>query len=762
MNTKVMGAAVAAALVTLSLSADVVRDGKNITVTGKGSVPVDEAELQVAVESGATAEIQAGGNPVTVHSDGGAVVLDGGTWTNKVVFWLDAAAPESLRYEYVNDDPTQAQTKTTVGGKAYPNINRWYDRRGRDQKYYGLETRGLAYASDKTFPSVMPYVATNEVTGLPYISFGTYGQYARRMSFYATDDGKDDTDTTKQAVFVNYKFAAIVFGSQQGGGQTLIYNLARGGITDCTTVLTEDAPIFDAVRPTWVDGESVDPTVTGFNGDWQVVSYSLLTSVGYGVRGLCNDRGNSWMGGGNYCEIILLESDPTVAERQAIERYLAQKWGTAAPKHEALDNEVRLFGTGSATVSAGAFKLGGEFEGTVSVAADAALTLTDTALAPTNPAPFATGETRDLWYDSERIDSIQLYGDAAAHRVGFLYNLLAPQPFSRLEPDVMYGSSRTPTYYEEARGFGPVRRWLVHHVVDGSVGCTLRLEGKDSMDGKTFGFKTGFMVLDTSLGGGTPFLANNLSGDGKYINTRSYASNPVFSVNAGSHDFVKNATACLNGISIEPTARAYNGRPEVLSCSFSEEFPLRCIGFYSNTSDSFRLIHGESIFYARTLTAAEYRDTEAYLMKKWLGITPAGYGDPSAMTIAGAGSVTLAARAERPAFATDFTGTVNVPGTLEVGFAEIGGVLQVKSPVLVPNGSVVLPDKLVVKLDLDGLRRVKGGTYALIDAAAWTGGTTIELDTGNLGRWSGQYELVRTGNRLDLVCTDPGLMLILR
>ncbi|MBQ3343694.1 MAG: hypothetical protein IJG84_17465 [Kiritimatiellae bacterium] len=755
--------AVAIGLVALTAHGDVVVSGKNITVTGADNVvSVTEAEQQFDIQEGASATMSKGEYPAVVHVDNSAITLTSSSWKDDVVLWLDASATNSLCYERINDDPAGDVKRVSFNDKSYPTINRWYDCRGNDQPYYAMNNRGLAYADDKTFKSVMPFVATNEVSGMPYVSFGNSAQFSRRITFYSSSDSKADTDPSKPSASVSCKFAFVVFGSQQGGGYSVLHRLARGGLVDGATTPTAAYPIFSENRTTYVDGVQVDPTQTGLNGEWQTIAFG---GTAMSLQGLCMDIFSNYFGGGNYCEIILMSRVPTEGERGDIESYLAAKWGTAKPP--ATDREIRLFGTGSVAVSDGDFAIGGTFTGSLAVASGASVVLTDVKDAPGSPAAFDTevesGKDAGIWYDTDMANTISRYSSRVSS-VGYHYNL-RESPFDNTQTYCLYGSSRTPKHEADVHGFGPLRTWFTYDYSFAESGCTLRLGAAETASGQVFDFKTGFMVLDTSAGGGTPFLGKSINASNDYLLRRVYSSTAVFNPGTSCPEFVKEAGVRLNGVSgAKPTQRKFNYRPEVLSVSFSEAFPLRCFGAYENTSADNMLIHGESLFYKRALSETERDDTEAYLMNKWLGLTPKGYGNPSGVIVSGSGTVALASRCEHPVFDIGFSGTVVLSDV--IGFVvstNASGETVVSDAMNVPSATIEAPAVVTVKIDMGELDSPRPDDYVLISADALPRSTTFVMDASSLSeKAAARLELVVIDDMLKLRASKPGLTIILR
>ena len=153
--------------------------------------------------------------------------------------------------------------------------------------------------------------------------------------------------------------AVMVFGSQNGGGRGLVggysgngrwtcnnsTNPACGGIYPRSGTGTDYSltnTIFSSYRDTWVDGAQVDPTNTAPNGSWQIISFNGKGSY---FRAIGNGADHTYSGGQNYGEILVFTNAAlTAVQRQAVENYLAMKWG--------LTNAFPVKGT--VTVAAGA------------------------------------------------------------------------------------------------------------------------------------------------------------------------------------------------------------------------------------------------------------------------------------------------------------------------------------------------------------------------------------------------------------------------
>ena len=270
-------------------------------------------------------------------------------WRSKVKHWFDAADTNS--YVMFTAEPPSGRT-TQVGNDSdgyYDTIVGWKDTVKGTNDVFCYNTRmwrNGKQPKENFVLQVLPYIVPNGLNGLNYISFGLAGGTctegwgldtssgsinSRRLPFW-----KGEADGAIKAVGTPTnsicKFAIMVYGSQQGGGWSLL-----GTPTDSTGRLTRESTLNDpwigSNAPNYdltVDGESVDPATDKPNGSWQIVSIDMTrkatTVNSFGAQTARGEDATA-AGGQNYAEVILFENAPTEAERKACERYLAKKWG---------------------------------------------------------------------------------------------------------------------------------------------------------------------------------------------------------------------------------------------------------------------------------------------------------------------------------------------------------------------------------------------------------------------------------------------------
>ena len=784
MNGKATMPAVALAVVSavFSAGADALeQNGRNIVVRGAANVTVTNVEFQVDIASGGNASIDPA-YPVTVRAQaGGSVTLHGDAWQDKVGLWLDASEEWTLEAATNSSGVVQSIYDETVSKRGVF-VLRWRDRRPEQTEWLAYNNRGVNVANGGFVASVMPYVVSNGCNNLNYVTFGNFNS-GRRLPFIQVEDGVEQASYAASGIgtgnetenrSIAAKHVIMVFGSQRGGGNAIIGPFLRNGYG--TTDPGCGAGIFASSRATRLDGAGVDPTSTGLNGGWQIVSFAPNTGETVTGLGRCTTSGTyfNYNGGQNYAEVLLFTNAPTAYEIAAAERYLADKWGVTTYSAADPVSETRLFGAGAVETASGEVHLGGEFSGTMTVASGATLVLTDTAIAPTNPVSGMHG-----WYDPDRTDTVKTIpatvNGETVDRVDVMTNLADAY---NGKANNLAGFGRSPRIMSDTRGWGIARHWCDYHTTyTGGNGNTMRFNDATDGTANCLPTRTGFMVLDTTEGVGTPFLDTSIysfngSVNSLYVMAR-VPSSPIFRTQTGTAAFspaedayvVTNSPAWLDGRSVQSGKRGYNARTELLSFTFSKDFPIRCFGSWqqeSAYSPAIGLRHGEIILYPTALSDADRKATEAYLMKKWLGKTPAGYGDPSGMTVTGAGTVVTANGTMRPTTDAGFTGVLSIGGASLDFTVDPTAANPVADAISVANGELSTAGALTVNVAFAA--KPAAGSYVLVSAAKWNGATvSLGEVTGSIGPTkASRLALERTGNVLTLTVSDVGACFIVR
>ena len=383
-----LGNTVQSETVTLNGSVDRI-SGKGKVVVSEGNMRIGAVDATVSVDvQGGTVEFGSGADLSSVLGARPALWLDASD-TAKMVGaynsgWAKSTNGKAILAAHPAVAFNGATTATYTNG--FPLIEKWFDKRPEQTYTYGWQDRCVDY-SGTLYTLVYPYLVAGGLNGRAYMSFGVHGM----------TDMPDNVGTSRANGKTNYKrerrrmplmhdmrakeyptgnaiqsrATIVVFGSQQGGGRAIVggydgndrwstssetnnpgcnCNFVRGGAKDCYDVTNA---IFSAnvgvAKTAWVDGEQVDPYTTGLSGGWQIIAFtnssSAFRSLGEGAaENGGRDSAASYSGGQNYAELISFTNAITAAERQALEGYLAMKWGLTSA----------LAAKGPVTVAAGA------------------------------------------------------------------------------------------------------------------------------------------------------------------------------------------------------------------------------------------------------------------------------------------------------------------------------------------------------------------------------------------------------------------------
>ena len=581
-------------------------------------------------------------------------------WRSRVKHWFDAADESS--YVLLNTTPPSGKSNVFPGG--YPALVGWKDTLKGTNDVFCYNTR----LWDNNPPSknyvlqVVPYVVTNGLNGLNYISFGTAGgkvasadwgidanaTEARRLPFWKGEaDGA--VKAAGAAASSECKYAIMVFGSQQGGGYALLGapttsagRLTRNPTTN-DTWLGSNAPNYDFT----VDGKTVNPGKATPNGAWQIVSIDMTRkATTIDSLGAQTASGSSAIvpGGQNYAEVILFSSAPTEAERRACERYLAKKWGLAGSYAggSARDN-YRLNSASDATAVTvvGDVKLTGVYEGALNVDDHSTVSFTRT-LPPTEADLPSTG--RVGWFDPD-FEPTRKMRTTNVNRPLELDGILCRTADGVDATRGWFGGSRvkdaenrSPWIDEGSRNGGPSRHWIdfrdkydqTYDTTERIMGNMLRYRTESysesvmkNTSSATFDIRQAFMVLDTSAGGGTPLLdKSDASGvvKARYGVTRpgdTYSKSIHANGDRKTGGVFLNGKAWLNKTQVDPYTHGFTGKPEVLTLETTGNFPAGFLAYYG-VHDGYRdgnyEVMGEVIFYSKPLSDDDRAKVQDYLI----------------------------------------------------------------------------------------------------------------------------------------------------
>lgn len=732
-----------------------VRSGETLDVS---SIPLDSRLRYTLEEASGVPLANVPGNVTLAPSEGTTLEVAGGMadgkikmreatlvvrpsalWKNKVMGWFDASVAESV-------EPFDGDVKTYQNKGDYPLVHVWGDRRGEGTTLRFIQSRydtGTDTQAEYVFPFVAPYSET-----LNYIACANLpadrGSDSRRMAIQ-TFNGTKWTGAE-----IAPKFIVLVYGSQAGGGKAIFGSSAgsweRSSLTDFSAPLTGNAKV-----EAWMDGRSVVPTTTGFNGDWQIVSLRpnglLVQGIGFS-KVQHQDAGHC-----NYAEILFFNEDLTDEERIDVERYLAKKWNLSASyAGHAAARRINPFGTGTITLEDDA-ELGGAFKGTVDLNGQM-LSFADVPPPPDETALSAEG--RVGWFDPDFTGTVKVDGKDREGTLGYTSDARYQNPplvvrmFDREKGATTgegslssTGGGRAPAAVPYAFEFGTERTWIdfgnfYAKLSSGAIsqGNTLRFLAypksayNDPLVPLTA--RTVVLVQNSVHGGGTPFMDSVV---GSKIMPRivkgetpsaampiwragSTAANAYFKPSAGGHTY-------LDGCEVDGTVSGFSGGPEVFTAVGSQAFNIGVFGSYQlidGVAENLKSeILGEILIYNRVLDDDERTTAENYLMNKWLGIFGSGYACTTNLTVTGSGTLRLASLAQLPKFADDFSGDVVVPEDAGLVFDVVDGV--VRNPLDLGRANVAFGAANTMTVNVAG--PISSGVYTLAKVGGFSAPETF-------------------------------------
>jgi len=736
------------------------------------------------------------------------------SWQGKVANWFDASATDSLILLDYTSVPSGLSNSYTNG---YPLLVGWKDKVSQTAGTYLFNRRFIAL-SDPTSDyvvQVLPYVVTNGLNGMDYVSMGAQGNkvskpYAktdnasesRRLQFHSastsvTGHGKP---TGGDYVDKTYPYCIMVFGSQQGGGKAILNDKKETGKGDLARSPTTIAGVWTYYSgfSMVVNGMDAKPKSDKPNGGWQIVSLDM-TATNTVLIGLSGHQGANF-GGMNYAEVIFFREKPTPTERMACELYLAKKWGLETAYTPWDTGYTELSGNGTLTLDnanlpdhddVSEVTVAGNFAGTINVSAGKTLVVSDR---PAPLAPYDVPQQTNLvaWFDPSLDGAIDFHEHPdAANGVARLYSRTAAgvdkttgaywmgmnaAATTESPTGIDNKTGRYPfltnTCYFAASRIGVSMQWMdfTRNATGERNGNTLRshLYPPVTTDITTTNcapmtFRSLFMALDTSAGGGNPV------GDNVYFNKgiRKRASDgkdctkPIWGTGT-----MAMAHTWLDTNEVNGATAGYNGRAEVLGFEATTEFTTDTglfFGYYNGDGTNYNgnCEHiGETLVYGTVLTDAERLRVQEYLMAKWTGDMNGKYSDLSRATVTGAGNVYSASLRNLPAFDADFTGTL--AGGSNMTFT-VNSSRNAKAAVdaITVARAVTIDAACAVKVTLKG--EAKAGTYALLTVPSGAlAGKTFALTLVNETGKSASAKLVTLDTMLSLEVLSQGTVLHVR
>ena len=575
------------------------------------------------------------------------------------------------------------------------------------------------------------------------------------------------------------QYCIMVFGSQQGGGKAIIGDAAGtgcGNLARPNGLVTDAWTYYDSGCSFKVDGVDVAPMTAKPSGGWQIVSMDM-TATNIVVNGLGTHQSVGTYGGQNYAEIIFFNEAPTEAERMACESYLAGKWGLKSTYSFRAGTETfsELSGGEGTTVTIGDYStddltgssktystpaevtLAGNYSGTISVAAGKTLVVSDR---PAPPDAWALPQPTNIvaWFDPSLDGAVDFNQSSdAATGVARLYSRTAAgvdksngaywmgmqAQKKDSTPGIANKVGRYPflvdAAYAGASGMAPTMPWMdftVNASGDGN-GNTLRSHvlpdlNVEQTTARFTTFRSVFMALDSSAGGGNP-VGDAIEFNGQIKPRAGYGEDftqPIWN----SSNTVAMTHSWLDTTEVDGTVQGYSGRGEVLGFETAAALAANSglfLGYYNPSHGNTNYEHiAETVIYSTSLSDAERQTVQKYLMAKWFGDMNAEFSDLSGATVTGAGDVKSATLRNLPAFDAGFTGGVSGGSAMTFRMNAAGPVTAVIDPISIDH-AVTLDDTCAITVTIVGSGRLAPGTYTLLSATSLSGGATLNATVTN-------------------------------
>jgi hypothetical protein len=792
------------------------------TVSGTGEVlfqsdsQVDEAEL---VFRGMTYR-SIKSNPVSIPINTAAepVLPAQHSWTNKVAHWFDASDTASvIKYTYTKAD---SGLRNNFEGR-YPIVVGWTDHvKGYSDKFlysrdainghwpYDLPYLVEGGLNGKDYLSFGEFYSNIDMSQVDAQDCPA-GVHISRWLQFVDPSTKDVVGNVKPTgsytLLTGCKYCIMVFGSQFGGGKSILGDQEDKGSPPTTGNMARGGSVITSA---WFAYAGYSITVDGMpaktsdkpSGGWQIVSIDMSATNtvldclgGHFVTkstdtSLLSGRNLAMTGGQNYGEILFFDEVPTAAERAACEQYLAKKWGLQCPEWDAGFTE--LSGGGPVSLADGAnpgrtgaeeVTVAGNYFGTLTVPAGKTLVVSDR---PAPPSPYDVPQQDNLvaWFDPSLDGAIDFHGSSSAvNGVARLYSRTASGVDKadgaywmgmQANNGITNPSGRYPflaeVSYLGGSGIGVPMKWLdfTQNATSGdTLGNTLRSHvlpdlSVSQTSSSVMTFRSLFMALDTSVGGGNP-IGDEVSFSGAIKpRTGTDYTKPIWSAN----NTVTMAHTWLDMNEVNGTTTGYNGRAEVLGFETATDFTTHrglFLGYY-NAGGGKNYEHiGETLIYSTTLTEAERLAVQEYLMAKWTGDLGGKYSDLSRARVTGAGNVYSASLRNLPAFDAGFTGSLaggsNMTFTVDSSLNATAAV-----DAITVERAVTIDATCAVKVTLKGGVKM-GAKYALLTVPSGElAGKSFALTlTSEIGDRT-SAKLVTSDTTLSLEILSQGTVLIVR
>ena len=517
-------------------------------------------------------------------------------------------------------DASRADTMTLSGSE----VSEWRD----------VGANGWAAVA----PGLRPTLLSNALNGKPVLDFGTFGE-SPYMHWYF--NGTRTEMTTIRTVF-------WVLGSQNGGGFLLggasTAHFHRGNhpagvgpnvfepVMASSYLWEHDWTAYpgESQVETFIDGVKRD-RLAALNGGYQVISCLITVNVTAGGFATDRDIFPNRRGGQRLAEVIVYDRLLSEAERIETEEYLTAKWfGDTrwdADGKDPLLTDINAQGDRT---------LGTPDTGTVTLGH-----LTGSGKLTKNGA--STLEVTDA---HDYMGTLVLGGGSLKFKASAVPVEPAADAFFHVDASVtnsvVLDESGRVLSWQDRRGNGLAA--AVQSGFSAPAFVAGVLNGKPVVDFGSLGSLQALQWNHTNNAIRAAFLvfqsaANTASilgsaGSDQYQDFYRGSNGQLYNTDGTSSRAVMYGPNYVNGWQIDPLLTALPGSFCVISVMATSE--ARACAFAMNRADTGqtggqRL--AEVIVYNRTLTDQERRDTEAYLMYKWLGRAAPGYGAADAPAV---------------------------------------------------------------------------------------------------------------------------------
>lgn len=651
------------------------------------------------------------GETSVTYLKGGKLILDGAADNA-----LEALMAKAALHLDASDDCSLSKEAAPDG---LISVRRWKDVRGEDGYYY-FEDFTVSYPESYQIQTSNPPFLSPDAkspTGLTLVDFGARGvagiaEYPERgRTNCALRLGKDG-DGTVRLTGVREVFYAVSCPKSAGSVQILGDSATFHYICSDETMLFDGTYSDPAVR----HGDIIfNNAKSGFNGfDVQKLTDLYTLGVGVGRDTAVSYLGTrqlyaSTTGGSRMGEILLFTNDLTRADRMMVCRYLDAKWRTGDTSKS--DLTALHVASSSPTVEV-------PTEG--NVARVGSLTAPDKVLNKTGDGTLVIGQMTDGMTINVQGGKVGFGG------VSITDTAVAVNPYVHLDAESIGADD-----VEDVGDLSYVNTWK-----DENYGAerqaTAALSGTSRPTLKTSALVGNRKIVDfgersQTAGVGAWMKLCNWESPGHQayagfmvLRCKEPGSNPHFGSSNGM-TFYRDATDCIiapyyknlclgaalwrvNGATEDPfSSSSLNQTDRFVVLSFASVTPAQLDalvadkGGQSSVADAGGLEVGEVVVYDRPLTEPEFYSTEAYLMKKWLGVERPNEANVAEMTVGNDAAAELSSDQNLTiGRLTGGDGTIVKDGS---GFVSVGSLSALPTAIAVKGGDLAVSLSAATFLD---------------------------------------------------------------